>query len=133
MIHILVEEDRCELLEFILVDCKIKADPNLVDPKTLLTPLCAAIQQVNCEIVELLIKYGADVNEPADDMTPLMWAASCGNIDNLKLLCESDADLNKLANKENVYGSPIHMACLCNHYECLEFLLNLEKPNYHPL
>ena len=43
LIHILIEEDQDDLVEFLLNKATIKADPNLRDTKTMLTPLCSAI------------------------------------------------------------------------------------------
>ena len=43
LIHILIEEDQDDLVDFILNKAAIKADPNLKDTKTMLTPLCSAI------------------------------------------------------------------------------------------
>ena len=67
-------------------------------------------------------------------MTPVMWAASCGSPHILQYLCgQTNADLNKKADKDNIYGSPIHMACLCNNFECLEYLLKFGKKGFEPL
>ena len=43
LLHLLIEEESDELIEFFLEKCPIKADPNLVDAKTEATPLCLAI------------------------------------------------------------------------------------------
>ena len=45
LLHLAIEEEMEEVVEFILKEAPIKADPNLVDLKTELTPLCAALQQ----------------------------------------------------------------------------------------
>jgi len=64
----------------------------------------------------MLIQAGAEVDLVCDDMTPCMWAASAGFEDVLSILVhQGKADLNKIADDLNLYGSPMHMACLCNH------------------
>lgn len=78
LLHLLIEEEKHDLISFILKDTVLKADPELSDSKTELTPLCAAIQSCSIESVRLLIEAGADINRPADAMTPTEWAASCG-------------------------------------------------------
>ena len=37
------DQEKTEIIKYILQDTQIKANPNLVDPKTELTPLCTAI------------------------------------------------------------------------------------------
>ena len=62
LLHILIEDEREEEIAFILKDSAIKADPNIIDYKTKMTPLCAALQTCLFDIVKLLIENGADVN-----------------------------------------------------------------------
>jgi ankyrin repeat protein len=62
LLHVLIEDEETDLVEFILFKATIKADPNLVDQKSGLTPLCSAINEGYIEIVKYLLKAGADVN-----------------------------------------------------------------------
>ncbi len=68
--HILIEDEELELIDFFLFQNSIKADPNIFDPNTFLTPLCNAIQNGNFETVMLLVKAGADIDLPSDNMLP---------------------------------------------------------------
>jgi ankyrin repeat protein len=114
LIHILIEEDKNELVDFILNKATIKANPNLKDTKTLLTPLCSAINECNLEVVKLLVAAGADLKDTCEEMTPCMWAATQADPSIIKYLCEeTEADLNQIADDTNIYGSPMHLACLC--------------------
>ena len=44
LIHLAIEEEKPDLVQFVLFGTEIKASPDLVDPVTGLTPLCAAIE-----------------------------------------------------------------------------------------
>jgi ankyrin repeat protein len=70
-LHLLIEDEKEELVDFVLNSAELRADPELIDEKTQMTPLCAAIQGCSLEIVQLLVEAGADVNRCADSMTPL--------------------------------------------------------------
>ena len=70
MIHILIDDEELELIEYFLFENNIKADPNIFDPNTFLTPICNAIQNGNFEIVKLLVKASADLDLPSDNMIP---------------------------------------------------------------
>ena len=75
--------------------------------------------------MEHLISAGADANLVCDNMTPCMWAASNGDIVILEyLLKESKADFSKVGDEKNLYGSPLHMACLCNQARGLKYMLH---------
>ena len=43
LLHILIEDDMVDEIDFILNKSQIKADPNIEDLKTGMTPLCAAL------------------------------------------------------------------------------------------
>lgn len=51
LLHVLIEDEETDLVEFILFKATIKADPNLVDQKSGLTPLCLAVNEGYLEIV----------------------------------------------------------------------------------
>jgi len=57
-------------------------------------------------------------------MTPILLAASQGQNSIIEYLVNAGGDLNKKGEELNVYGSPMHMACLCNLPETVEFLLD---------
>ena len=58
-------------------------------------------------------------------MTPVQLAASQGDIDILNYLVhECKADLDKKGDDLNLFGSPMHMACLTKQSEVLEYLLD---------
>ena len=74
LIHILIEEDKEDLVDFILNKSTIKADPNLRDTKTQLTPLCSAINEGNLNVVKMLVAAGANLKDVCDDMTVCEWS-----------------------------------------------------------
>lgn len=45
LLHILIEDEEEELVDFMLNKATIKANPNLIDEKTGLSPLCLAINE----------------------------------------------------------------------------------------
>ena len=58
-------------------------------------------------------------------MTPVQLAASQGDLSILDYLVrECKADLDKKGDDLNLFGSPMHMACLTKQSEVLEYLLN---------
>jgi len=61
------------------------------------TPLIFAVQQVNVEAVQTLVKrYGADVDRQENDgWTPLHFAASIGSVELVKLLLAAGADASR--------------------------------------
>ena len=68
------------------------ADPNLQD-NTGWTPLYAAVQEENFDLVKLLIENGADVNvQDKDGWAPLHYAAFWDSVDIIKLLIENGVD-----------------------------------------
>ena len=70
ILHVLIEEEETDTIDFLLNHAAIKADPNTIDKKTSLTPLCSAIQDGYLEIAKLLVKAGADIDTPSEGMTP---------------------------------------------------------------
>jgi hypothetical protein len=62
LLHILIDDDLEEYVDFVVNKATIKADIHTIDGKTGLTPLCMAIQNVNDGIVKILVDAGADVN-----------------------------------------------------------------------
>ena len=71
LLHLAIEEEKVEVVDYLLNQAEIKADPEFIDSKTGITPLCLAIQSGSLEAVKLLIAAGADPNRPVDFMTPL--------------------------------------------------------------
>ena len=69
--HILIEEEETETIKYLLFDAEIKADPNIIDNKSKITPLVSAIQDGYLDIVKLLIEAKADANQPVEGMTPV--------------------------------------------------------------
>ena len=67
-------------------------------------------------------------------MTPILLAASQGQNSIIDYLVKNGGDLNKHGEELNIYGSPMHMACLCNLPETVEFLLDPGlQEGYNPL
>ena len=76
-------------------------------------------------IVQLLVAAGADVDRPCDSMTPCEWAACQGFKEILEYLArDGKAKLSAKGDDLNLYGSVLHIACLCNHTEIIEYLLS---------
>ena len=64
LLHILLDEEEMEeSIYYLLNDHGVKANPNLVDEATQMSPLCAAIQnECSLMILQQLIEAGADIN-----------------------------------------------------------------------
>ena len=66
LLHLAIDDDEIEVVRFILNEAVIKANPDLVDDKSGLTPLALAIQNGSLEMVKLLVLAGADPNLPVE-------------------------------------------------------------------
>lgn len=84
------EGDLPDAKRLIEMGCKV----NLTDNYNV-TPLHAATEKLNGDMIELLVEYGADINaKNILGQTPLMRAVLYDDIDVVKLLHHSGADLN---------------------------------------
>ena len=120
------EDDSEEVCYYLLLEHGVKANPNLVDEATNLTPLCAAIQNNTSNIiVQQLIEAGADIDLPADNMTPVQWAAFHAS-ELLIFLVKKGAKLSKKGDEMNLYGSVAHVACLADNTDALKMLVSDE-------
>lgn len=137
LLHILIDEEETKLIEFFLFESPKKADPNAVNHMNELTPIASAVQNGYFDILKLLVKGGADVDLACDNMTPCQWAASHGELEMLRYLVrEAGASLTKPGDELNIYGSPMHLACLCDHDHILQYLAyETEAPDkeFNPL
>lgn len=71
----------------------------------------------------MLVAAGADLKDNCDDMSVIEWAATQTDPTILKYFCEeTDADIHAVGDELNIYGSPMHLACLCKHQEVLAYL-----------
>ena len=69
------------------------ANPNDINPETLISPLHIAVKNGDPDSASLLIRAGADVNHrDSDGETPLYWAAEAGRLDTVRLLLSCGAD-----------------------------------------
>jgi len=101
-----------------------------------LTPLMAAVDNSNLELMKILISYGANVNcsriskfdcagvEMARETTPLAVASACGSLEIVKALVENDAEVNSIS--ETAFP-PIAFAVLGGHSHVVEYLLNQDN------
>jgi ankyrin repeat protein len=108
--------------------------------------LWAALESGDREKIELILSRGAPVNEKnKNGDTPLQWATWRGKSDLVRLLISHGADytifaassvgdINRvkdilIANpaevnaRENIYGTPLHLACAEGHKEVAELLI----------
>lgn len=85
----------------------------------------SAIKYDRIEELKLLVKKSADVNEPGrNKVTPLHVAAKHGRFTMMKFLIENGAFLDStLVGPKERRFSPLHLAVLGNHVECVELLL----------
>ena len=57
-------------------------------------------------------------------MTPCEWAACQGHLDILQYLArDAKAKISANGDPLNLYGSVLHIACLCNQTQIVEYLL----------
>ena len=64
-----------------------------------------------------------------------MWAASNGDINSIEYLVkEGKAKFSMKGDDKNLFGSPLHMAILCNNKEALAYMLHeLKCEGYDPV
>ncbi|KAJ3220509.1 hypothetical protein HK099_004247 [Clydaea vesicula] len=113
------------------------------------TPLLIAASVGNLEIVEMLVKAGADINHQNEQgNTPLHYSCSKNRYEVVEYLLNSKADLgasnklgqlpihraaslvgllldkgSKLNAKDNVWNTPLHLACESGFGETAKFLI----------
>lgn len=88
------------------------------------TPLSAACQAGNIDVVRKLLEHGADVNlQAAKIATPLVTACREGHIEVVSLLIEYGADLNLQDNESLIGHTPLTAACEGKHFSVVEKLL----------
>ena len=74
-----------------------------MDGTTPMTPLMAAVQQINIDIVQFLLFAKAKVNGlKTPGTTPLRLAAQTGSADVVELLCQQLADVHSVADTGRV-------------------------------
>ena len=92
---------------------------NCTDIKKI-TPLWAACQVNNIEIVKLLLEYGADPNiVKSDGCSPLWIAASKGYSECVQILIKYDANIDGTDNLQVCNESVCINACNMNQYSFL--------------
>ena len=98
------------------------ANPNIGAPDNM-TPLMAAVQQDNVEIVKLLLEAGADVNvqEKSGGLTALSLACHAGKTANVAALISAGADLNR---PTRVGNTPLMQAIGFYHKEAALLLIS---------
>lgn len=109
------ESSRVELI--------LQSDPDLVNCRVKhgFTPLHAAADKDQAEIVELLIEHGAEINGRSDaGDTPLHWAAFHGRISAATVLLAKGADINA---RDKDGNTPLHWAAARGHVEMTELLI----------
>src|SRR5262245_8892722 len=103
----------------------LDADPKLVAHKNSLgvTPLHAAAERYNPEVVKLLLDAGADVNEKLGDQdsTPLHRAVGLGSKEVVALLLARGADANAASKSDRF--TPLHGAAGRGHLAIMALLL----------
>jgi ankyrin repeat protein len=77
-LHLAVEQDDVEMVGLLLDN---GADFDLEDSQSTMAPLLTAAQRGQCDIVDLLIRFGANINSVTrTNDTPLHLAAAAGHI-----------------------------------------------------
>ncbi|KAK4166975.1 ankyrin repeat-containing domain protein [Cladorrhinum sp. PSN259] len=93
----------------------------------LLSPLSAAVDQENVELVMYLIKAGANINKPAEGVfggrTALQQAAENGHLKLVDILLDANADVN--ATPSSMYGATaLQCAAIGGYLEIAQKLLH---------
>ena len=58
-------------------------------------------------------------------MTPAMWASAQGHLEIIQYLVrEAGSSLTKHGDPQNIYGGPMHLACLVDNVEMFAYLCN---------
>lgn len=116
--------DAIEANQFKMVDNFLKTGINIDAPQKYTkenTPLTAAIELNNLEMVKFLVEHGANVN--TNKISPLLTATYIGNrtLDIVKFLVEHGADVN-VRNKDG--DTPLYNAfCNSDGIEMVKFLV----------
>mmetsp|Transcript_90658 Transcript_90658/g.184744 ORF Transcript_90658/g.184744 Transcript_90658/m.184744 type:complete len:286 (+) Transcript_90658:2-859(+) len=114
----------CDSEESLIISlCQARADLNLCDTTTYLSPMMIAAQTGRLASLKYMHSLGGDLHKPAmDQCTCLILAAKNGHLDVVKYLCESRADHEHT----NADGVTALVTAGCRHhtkvYQYLKFL-----------
>ena len=99
--------DRMDLIKSILTkDCSLIQVPTSING----TPLHAAAQGNNPEVIKLLLDHNVPINAvDVYGLTPLHYAAALGGWEAYSILVENGADVHYEAPG---HGTPLHLACI---------------------
>jgi ankyrin repeat protein len=117
-LHIAVETDRLDLVEYLLV---AGAEPNLKTNLTDLTPLHLAAESASPEILAILLERDAECDVlDRHDNSPLHLAVSNNKLDNVQKLLLACSEVNFANNNRQ---TPLHLAVEVDQIDMVNDLL----------
>ena len=117
--HLAARSNSHRVLDFIISTCKEHGYPTdtvlaFLDEENS-TPLHAAVDGGNCEVVRVLLKHGANSLALVEDMTPpLHLACSQGKLEMVKLMVEASGK-HILGHLDQYSRTPLHHSALSIH------------------
>ncbi|KAG4439975.1 hypothetical protein IFR05_004549 [Cadophora sp. M221] len=93
--------------------------------KPFLQRAISKLEDINIELIQLLLDYGADINLAGNrwGQTPLQAAVSTGSIELVQILLDRGADINDPATPSD-YGTPLAMAVKTGSIPLIQLLLD---------
>ena len=118
LLYILVQKNYLSCVKEFL---RCKANPNIKNTNTGLSPLHVAGYNDNIEMIKILLENGAEIDlEDNEGNTPICFCARFGNEKSIKFLKEKGADIYK-RNKSKI--SPIETCIQYGHKKSMEIFL----------
>ena len=120
LLYILVDRNHISCVKEFL---RCKANLNIKNLKSGLTPLHIACYNDNLEMIKILLEGGANINEVDNKgNTPLSFLVKYGKDKLIKFLKENGADINKKNNSKN---TAIEISIQYGNLECIKVFLEL--------
>jgi ankyrin repeat protein len=117
-LHISVETDRLDLVEYLLA---AGAEPNLKTNLTNLTPLHLAAESTSAEILAILLERDAECDVlDRHDNSPLHLAVSSNKLENVQKLLQACIEVNFANNNRQ---TPLHLAVEVDQIDMVNDLL----------
>ncbi len=117
-LHIAVERDRLDLVEYLML---AGAEPNLKTNLTDLTPLHLAAESASPEILAILLQSDVDCDVlDRHDNSPLHYAVSSNKLENVQKLLQACSEVNFANNNRQ---TPLHLAVEVDQIDIVNDLL----------
>ena len=114
-----LEAGRMDLATMLI---RAGANVNIKSKMTISTPLRAAVEANNLEMVKLLLENDAQPQHPDDRVPPFFYALANGHDDIARVLIEADTDLHRVYPLQGGTGTVGDFAVLAGRQELVELI-----------